>query len=196
MKLPSKSNIPSFAKCLRKLIKIFGDEKIDYMFLGGLALPAYGEIRATQDVGVAVAITDEQTLKRLFSKLDKQGFEKTAEPVLKASCMYILDRENLVDVEIWLKPSGIKLDQEVLSKRQRRKISDINIWIIGPEDFIVNKLSRTDRSTRDESDVVSVLIAQREKLDRKYLEKRAKESGVFSLLLAFEDKVEKLERRL
>lgn len=192
--MPSESKTPSFIECLRKLVEVFEEENIDYMFIGGLALPAYGEIRATQDVDVAVLVTNLQTLEHLFNELAKRSFELTAEHMLEAACIYVLDRKNMVDVEIWLKPDGIKFDKELLKRRQRREIPDMEVWVIGPEDFIVNKLSRADRRARDESDVVSVLIGQRGKLDREYLEKRAKEFDVFSLLQALEDKVKRIAK--
>lgn len=194
MTLPSESKTPSLIECLRKLVEVFEEENIDYMFIGGLALPAYGEIRATQDVDVAVLVTNLQTLEHLFNELAKRSFELTAEPMLEAACIYVLDRKNMVDVKIWLKPDGIKFDKELLKRRQRREIPDMEVWVIGPEDFIVNKLSRADRRARDESDVVSVLIGQRGKLDREYLEKRAKEFDVFSLLQALEDKVKRIAK--
>jgi len=194
MKLPSESKTPSFIKSLRKLVQVFEKENIDYMLIGGMALPAYGEIRATQDIDMAAAITNIETLERLSHELEQKSFEKTAKPMLKAACIYVLDRENLVDVEIWLKPDGIIFDKELLTRRQRRQILDMDLWIIGPEDFIVNKLSRSDRSARDESDIVSVLIAQRGKLDKKYLEKRAKKFSVLSLLQALENKVKKIAK--
>jgi hypothetical protein len=194
MTLPSESKTPSFIESLRKLVQVFEKEKIDYMLIGGMALPAYGEIRATQDIDVAVAITNIETLKCLIHELEQKTFEKTAKPMLEAACIYVLDRENLVDVEIWLKPDGIIFDKELLTRRRHRQILDMDIWIIGPEDFIVNKLSRSDRSARDESDVVSVLIAQREKLDKKYLEKRAKKFSILSLLQSLENKVKKIAK--
>jgi hypothetical protein len=179
---------------LRKLVKVFEEEDIDYMFIGGFALPAYGEIRATQDVDVAVAVTKLKTLRELFNALATQNFEPVAEPMLEAPVSYFLDRENMVDVEIWLRPDGVRLDEEVLKRRQRRKLPDLDIWVIGPEDFIVNKLSRRDRRARDENDVVSVLLGQKEKLDKEYLEERAREFGVFQLLQVLEGKLEKASK--
>jgi predicted nucleotidyltransferase len=59
-------------------------------------------------------------------------------------------------------------------------------WVISPEDFIVNKLARPDRGAVDEQDVKSVLVRQEDKLDRKYLERRARDAGVFNILKIIE----------
>jgi hypothetical protein len=52
------------------------------------------------------------------------------------------------------------------------------MFVIGPEDFIVNKLARPDRRAQDEGDAASVLAKQGEKIDQKYLWKRAEAAGV------------------
>lgn len=192
--MSTASKTPSLLKSLRKLVKVFAGENIDYMFIGGFALPAYGEIRATQDVDVAVAGVNLKILTKLFNALTSQNFEPTSKPMLEAPVSYFLDKENMVDVEIWLRPDGVKLDEEVLKRRQRRRLPDLDIWVIGPEDFIVNKLARRDRRARDENDVVSVLLGQKGKLDKEYLEERAREFGVFELLQVLEDKIEKASR--
>ena len=56
------------------------------------------------------------------------------------------------------------------------------MFVMGPEDFIVNKLARQDRGVQDEQDALSVLALQQDKLDYAYLIKRAKNAGVDGLL--------------
>jgi len=56
------------------------------------------------------------------------------------------------------------------------------VWIVSPEDFIVNKLARPDRGVIDEQDVKSVLIRQEGKLDEEYLKKRAEDAEVLTIL--------------
>lgn len=186
----SESEIPSFTKCLRKLVKVFEKEKIDYMVIGGLALPAYGQVRATQDIDVAMAVKTVESLKSLLKRLGEQSFQVTSKPILEAACTYVFDLENAVDVEIWQKPDGITFDEELFRRRKRVEVAkNLSVWIIGPEDFIINKLARTDRRAQDENDVLSVLEGQKGKLDRKYLIERAREAGVLALLEALERKL-------
>lgn len=189
--MPSASRTPSLADCLRKLVRVFEREKVEYMLIGGLALPAYGEIRATQDIDVAIVVADIRILERLIAELGREGFEPTATPQLEASGIYLFDTENAVDVELWQRPDGIRFGAELLSRKRKVELTEkLQAWIIGPEDFIVNKLARTDRRARDESDVVSVLIGWKERLDRVYLERRAAESDVLPLLKALQMRVE------
>jgi phosphorylcholine metabolism protein LicD len=189
--LPSRFEIPSLIKTLHKLIQIFEKEKIDYMLIGGLVLPAYGQIRTTQDIDVAIAIKDVKTLKHMFDELKNQNFEIPSAPTLSAACIYLFDRENAVDVEIWQQPDGVIFDKQLLQKRTRiTLLRNLQAWAIGPEDFIINKLARKDRRVQDETDVVSVLVRQKNKLDKKYLVQRAKKFEVLGLLEALKKKVE------
>ena len=158
------------------------------MLIGGFALPAYGEVRATQDI--AIAVKNVESLERLFKTFKERSIEPTSKPILGAACMYFLDSENMVDIEIWQKPDGIIFDDELLKRRKYIELEEnLSIWIVSAEDFIINKLARTDRRALDESDVISVLARQKGKLDRKYLKERAERAGVLALLETLELKV-------
>lgn len=169
---------------LERLVRLFEEKGVDYMLIGGYALPFYGRIRATLDVDLAVAVKGEKELKRLRGWLESGGFEVTlyspSNPV-----QVVVDRKEKVELELWLKPDGVVFDEETLRRRKRVKLSaDLGVWIISAEDFIVNKLARPDRGAVDEQDVKSVLVRQKGKLDTKYLEKRAKQADVLTILEA------------
>ncbi len=189
--MPSASATRSFVDSAKKLVATFSKERLEYMFIGGFALPAYGQIRATQDIDIAIAVTKMESLERLLEELRRRSFETTAKAQMDAACIYLLDRENLVEVELWLKPDGVTFNNELLSRRRRIELAeDLNIWVIGPEDFIVNKLARVDRSVQDERDIVTVLINQKGKLDYEYLEERAEEFEVIQLLKPLQRRID------
>lgn len=153
------------------------------MLIGGLVLPAYGQIRTTQDIDVAVTVKNIENLKHLFGELRERGFEIPSSSMLEAACIHLFDTENAVDVEIWQKPDGIIFDQQLFRRRNLIALAeDLQVWIIGPEDFIINKLARKDRRVQDETDVISVLVRQKGELDEKYLAERAKKADVQGLL--------------
>ena len=167
---------------LQKLIKLFEDRNIPYMIIGGYALPLYGRIRTTIDIDIAVAINTKQEHEQLRKWLHEIDIEITLyspnNPV-----MVIVDRKEKVEAELWLKPDGITFDNETLKRRKKANLSeDTNAWIISPEDFIINKLARPDRGAIDEQDVKSVLTRQADKLDNKYLTKRAQQANVLTIL--------------
>jgi hypothetical protein len=97
----------------------------------------------------------------------------------------VVDRKEKIEFELWIKPDGIKFDDETLKRRKRADLSqDLSAWIVSAEDFIVTKLARADRGVTDEQDVKSVLVRQAGRLDEPYLKKRARDAGVLTLLYA------------
>jgi len=169
-------------RSLQRLLKLFEDKNVFYMMIGGYALPYYGRIRTTFDLDLAVAIKTEEELKQLRNWLKSIDFEVTNYSPLNL-LVIILDQKEKVEIELWLRPDGIVFDDETLRRRRRVKLdSNIEAWIVSPEDFIVNKLARPDRGVIDEQDVKSVLVRQGGKLDKVYLERRARDAGVLTIL--------------
>jgi predicted nucleotidyltransferase len=169
-------------RSLQRLLKLFEDKNIPYMIIGGYALPYYGRIRTTIDLDLAVAIKTERELNQFRDWLQAIDFEATIysprDPVI-----VILDQKEKVEIELWLKPDGIAFDDETLARRRKVKLdTDIEAWIVSPEDFIVNKLARPDRGVIDEQDVKSVLVRQEGKLDQEYLKRRARHAEVLTVL--------------
>ncbi len=174
--------MPAILKSLQRLLKLFEDNNVPYMIIGGYALPFYGRIRTTVDIDLAVAIKTDKELNQLLNLLQSKDFEPTISSP-ENPLIVILDRKEKIEIELWLRPDGIIFDDETLRRRQKVQL-DTNIWawIVSAEDFIVNKLARPDRGVIDEQDVKSVLTRQENKLDNKYLQRRAKEAGVLTIL--------------
>jgi predicted nucleotidyltransferase len=152
------------------------------MIIGGYALPFYGRIRTTIDIDIAVALKTEKEHEQLRKSLHEINIDVTLyapdNPVI-----VIVDHKEKVEAELWTKPDGITFDNETLQRRKKAKLNEnTEAWIISPEDFIVNKLARPDRGAIDEQDVKSVLTRQADKLDNKYLTKRAQQANVLTIL--------------
>jgi hypothetical protein len=155
------------------------------MIIGGYALPFYGRIRTTVDVDLAVAIKTSEELNQVLDLLQSADFD----PTIKSSNnpLLVVDRKEKVEIELWLKPDGIVFDDENLRRRQKVRLDANTLaWVVSAEDFIVNKLARPDRGVTDEQDVKSVLVRQENKLDKQYLERRAREAGVLTILQTIE----------
>ncbi len=158
------------------------------MLIGGWALPAYGQIRATQDLDLAIASRSD--VAKLHARLEGNGFQLPSHAPV-APVFVITDLKNMVEIELWTKPDGVVFDDELLRRRIKVRPfnDDFEMYVIGPEDFIVNKLARKDRGVQDEQDVVSVLELQKRKLDYTYLTRRAKDADVWGFLETLMDKV-------
>ena len=120
----------------------------------------------------------------LQRQLQKLGYQISPEPHPDAPFFLATDLKEMLEVELWIKPDGIIFDRELLRKRVKvRPFNDrFEMFAIGPEDFVINKLARTDRGVQDESDAISVLALQKGKLDYDYLNRRALRAGVHELL--------------
>jgi predicted nucleotidyltransferase len=163
---------------------LFDENKIDYMVIGGYALPFYGRIRTTVDLDLAVVVNSQNQFDFLLSKLREADFEPTICSPLNPLIL-VVDRKEKIEFELWTKPDGIVFDSETLRRRQKADLShEISAWLLSPEDYIVTKLARADRGATDEADVKSVLVRQANKLDEVYLKKRAQAAGVLLILEA------------
>lgn len=175
--------MPGTSRALRKLSTALDKFAIPHMLIGAFALAAYGQIRATQDVDLAIAASYEKSVE-LQSRLLKMGYQLASEPNPNARFFLVTDLKEMFEVIMWTKPDGVVFDKELLRRRVKIRPFDdsFEMFAIGPEDFVVNKLARGDRGVQDEQDVVSVLELQKGKLDYSYLRKRAKQADVMELL--------------
>jgi hypothetical protein len=132
---------------------------------------------------MAIAADYKKSLE-LQTQLRKLGYQLPSPASPDAALFFVTDLKERLEVEMWTKPDGIVFDRDLL--RRRIKVRPFNdsfeMLVIGPEDFVVNKLARKDRGVQDEQDALSVLARQKGKLDYSYLEKRAKDADVIYLL--------------
>jgi len=168
-------------RSLQRLLALFREKEIPYMIIGGYVLPFYGRIDTTIDLDLAVAIRTERELKQLCLWVESIDFEPRFTS-FENPLILIFDRKEKVEIELWHRPDGIVFDDETLKRRRKVKMDSIQTWIISPEDFIVNKLARSDRGANDEQDVKSVLVRQEGRLDEEYLRRRAAEAKVVTIL--------------
>jgi hypothetical protein len=174
--------LPAILRTLHRLITLFEENRIDYMIIGGYALPFYGRIRTTVDLDLAVAVETQEKFNVLLNILRVADFEPTiCSP--NNPLIVVVDRQEKIEFELWTKPDGIVFDEQTLRRRRKAQLSEgFSAWVISAEDFIVTKLARPDRGVIDEQDVKSVLVRQEGKLDWNYLEKRAKDAQVLTIL--------------
>jgi len=173
--------LSEIAETLRRIASLLEGSGIDYMLIGGYALPSYGRIRTTLDIDIAVAIETEESFHDFCEEAKKENYSISMAS-FQNPVWLLLDERTGYEIEAWKQPDGVEWDQETLDRRRRITLSGVKLWIISPEDFIVNKLARPDRSVIDEQDVKSVLERKDTVLDWLYLERRAKKSGVWALL--------------
>ena len=174
--------MPAILRSLQRLTALFEKNRINYLIIGGYALPFYGRIRTTVDLDLAVAVKTKDDYTALLNLLKAADFEPTiCSP--NNPLTVIVDRKEGIEFELWRRPDGIVFDGETLARRKKMQLSeDFSAWVVSAEDFIVTKLARADRGVVDEQDVKSVLVRQEGKLDWSYLSKRAEAAQVLTIL--------------
>ena len=64
--------LPSVSETLQNLAQALDRSHLDYMLIGGYALPAYGLIRATVDIDIAIFMKSQDPIQ-LKKELEKAG---------------------------------------------------------------------------------------------------------------------------
>ena len=172
---------------LGRFMRLVDRSHVNYMVIGGYALPFYGRIRTTLDLDVAVAVEDDE-FRSLCSRAEEDGYQVSLGSPLNPYCIY-LDTVTGFEVEVWRRPDGITWDGETLRRRRRFSVDGQELWVVPPEDFVVTKLARPDRSAQDEMDVKSVLERSGGGLDWGYLRLRTDEAQVLGILQAIHGKI-------
>lgn len=172
---------------VRRLVEVLDGLGLRYMFVGSAASTLHGPPRSTQDIDLVVALTLED-VQRLVVAFPNDSYYVSAEAARDA----VLRRYsfNIIDLE-----SGWKADIMVLRARpfsqkefERRQQADVfgtSSWVATAEDTILAKLEWSQLaggSERQREDVLGILEAQWEQLDRVYLEHWASELGIRSAL--------------
>ena len=169
----------SFENFIKKAIKALNESKVKYAIIGGIAAIFYGRPRTTLDLDVVILIKKEK-VEDLCKNLIKNGFEvslKEVKEVLKKKTHVSIFLKNS-PYRIDLKGVYSSLDKASISKRRKIKIFGEETWIESPEDVIVAKL--VYGSEQDLNDAKAIILNQ--KLNKRYLFKRAKEENVFKKL--------------
>jgi hypothetical protein len=147
-----------------------------------MALPAYGVTRTTLDLDVAISFSASSEISDFLNELQKNKVKTLQNPQLEHLVFTVFSTELKDEAEIWLAPcDAFSWDEEILSRIQTVE-GDPNLRVLSPEDFILTKLARDDRSYVDIQDVLQILLAQQQLIDWNYLLTRASQQGVKSEL--------------
>jgi predicted nucleotidyltransferase len=130
---------PRFPADLREFLKLLNSARVEYLLIGGYAVGYYGYPRATADMDVWVAVSDENA-RKLVGVLKRFGFHV---PGLAPELFLEPDRvvrfgEPPLQIEILMSISGVAFD-DCFAKRARVKFDGLLVNLIGLEDLKRNK---------------------------------------------------------
>jgi hypothetical protein len=157
--------------------KVFDRLRIDYVLIGGYAGILYGSPYTTADIDFVVV--SEKVDLRMIEELAKVGWVPTEyygkADELRAFGQFVYAKEGY-PLHILPHVAGYKIREDMI--RYEKDVDGYGIRICAPEDLIIMRLAVWSDIDKEKA----ICLALANKLDRKYLRKRAKE--------------EKLEKRL
>lgn len=155
---------------------------IAYMLTGSMAMNYYAEPRMTRDIDLVLAARpdDATTLVTLF-RLDYYISDQAVRESLAGESIFnLIHNESVIKVDCIIRKSSPYRRME-FDRRRRIRISDFETWIASIEDLIISKLVWAEQS-RSELQLRDVRNLLRAGCDLEYLERWARELGVFALL--------------
>jgi len=172
---------------LVSLLKIVTDklEKagIPYMVSGGVAVSYWGYPRTTHDIDIVIEAKKED--KKKIVDLFKKDFyisSEAAEDAIETRFTFnILHHKTGLKVDFWLVKKDLFGETE-FKRKLRKIIFNKEIFIISPEDLILNKLMayKETQSHRRLEDAKSILKVS--KIDLKYIKEWAQKQSTINIL--------------
>jgi hypothetical protein len=167
------------------VIQKLNEQDIPYMLSGSFSSSLHGRPRATKDVDIVIAPTEEQVLN--FAENLGPSYYVSLTAVREAFAHH--STFNVIDNRFgWKVDFIIRKDRpfshEEFQRRCVAKIKALNVWTTSPEDTILSKLewSKDSHSELQFRDALGVTLVQWHCLDMDYLHKWAKELQVESSL--------------
>ena len=163
---------------------------IAYSIGGSLAGSFAGEPRATLDIDMVIEL-DDTKVHDLFRALEGQFYveeQSLRRAVAERATANAIHQTTSVKVDFFI-AGGTPLDADLLQRRLRITVNEGDterIWIHSPEDILLQKLRLFRRggelSDRQWRDVIAIVRAQGNRLDRAYLQAGAVRLNVVDLL--------------
>ena len=180
---------------VKGLIEKLNRHNIPYMLSGSVSSSFHGEPRATRDVDIVIAPSEEQVSN--FAGTLGDSYYVSLDAVRYAfahnSMFNVIDNESG-----WKADFIIRKDRPFSLREFERKctakIKELDVWVTSCEDIILSKLewAKNSHSEQQFRDALGVAVVQWHSLDIDYLHKWAKELRVESSLKRLLQQAKKL----
>lgn len=180
---------------LRTIVNVCKSLNITWVIIGGLALPAYGVTRTTLDLDIAIYVKTNQELQSLVKKLEINHIKTVQKPKISHLVFTVFSTRFHDEAEIWLHPCDAFIWDKEMIERIKVVSGETNLRVLAPEDFLMTKLARKDRSNIDLQDIVQVILSEK-KIDWTYLIKRTLKLELFADLQELAKNIKKLDSEI
>jgi len=185
------------------LVRELKKRGVKYVLAGALPVQFYGRERFSRDVDIVVSL-GEKGAENLFELLQTGrytllyplGHEKeinSPEDLREIGLIKVRDTKTQSLVDMILHPSelGFEFDGEPEERARTVVLNGEKILIPSPEDYLIMKLKSRRPGTHDFEDIMSTLSTQFSHLDWTYLQRRAEQEKLSSLLNHYKEAVER-----
>jgi hypothetical protein len=201
----------STRKTAINMIRELKKRGVKHVLVGAFPVQFYGRERLSRDVDIVVSL-DERGAENLFELLKSERYtvlyplkheQEIISPsdLMRVGLLKVKDAETLSLVDIILRSAevGFKFNGEPEERARTVILDGEQVLIPSPEDYLIMKLKSRRPGTHDFEDIMSTLSTQFSHLDWAYLQRRAEEEKLTSLLNhykeAVESKMKKAEKR-
>jgi hypothetical protein len=164
--------------------------RVRYLVGGSLASAVSGEPRSTLDVDLVVELSDKdvEPLAAILGDRFHVDADALHRAVRERSSTNVIHHATSTKVDLFM--LGVAaFDREQMDRRQRVQVShdpDAWLYVYTPEDILLQKLAwygmGNEVSDRQWRDVMGIILAQGDRLDRSYLQHGAEARNVSELL--------------
>lgn len=157
-------------KLLEKICQILESLQIPYMLSGSVAMNFYADPRMTHDIDIVVEMQDYDVSSFVSMLEDKFYYFKEGiyEEIRRKGMFNIIDFESGFKVDFIVRKNDL-YEQIKFQNRRKANYSNVDLWIISPEDLIISKLQWIQilESGKQKSDIRNLL--DNDQLDLEYI---------------------------
>lgn len=168
---------------LKLVVSRLGKLKIPYLLTGGLAVSFWGLPRTTHDIDIVIEAQrkDRDKIINVFKKDFYISEEAVDQAIEKRFTFNIVHYKSGLKIDFWLPKRNFFKTLEV-KRARKKKIFGKEIYIISPEDLILEKLLwfKEGQSSRHLEDIKGILKIS--KINQNYLKDWAKKQSTFKVL--------------
>lgn len=186
--MPAKRR--SFVAVVRAAERALRSAQVDHVFVGALAVAAFGVPRTTTDVDVIVDYREEDA-PRLAESFRRQHFQVSAEDLrdARAEGAHCTAHDTLSAFRVDISPAARPRTKDAIRHSVRVRWRGSTLPIADPEHTIVMKL--VYGSDQDVEDALGIFVRQRKRLKMRRMREFASRQGALKALRELERKAGK-----
>lgn len=172
--------MPEELEVLKDVAKKLDGAEIPYMISGSVAMNYYAEPRMTRDIDIVVTL-EKNGVDRFVSLFENDYYidgETVKAEVERKGIFNLINNKYILKIDFILLKNGT-IHHEGFRRRKIVGVDDFEVWMIAPEDLIIQKLLWAKESVSEmQLKDVGNMIRMVSDMDMSYLNKWLSELGL------------------